>query len=127
MKKKNHTLMLKKEIDTAGTAMRKCSIATREYKTARKSLSALMADEVGEDRWVAGNVFQAIIAKEKMSTIDPIVFLKHVKSDSLRKQLLSVRIQDAKDVLQPAILKKILKTVPSLQPVLRIAKIGSTS
>ena len=121
MSKKNNLAGL---IDQVGLAHRQAQVFDKKYQALRKSLAATLMYGVGKDVWINGVKFKACMLRDREVKIDPLDFLKEIKSFSVRRNLLRVSLGKAKTTLTVAQFRRISKRRYT-EPRLNILEIKS--
>lgn len=98
-----------KLIDDVGIAHKHAQVFEARYRDLRKILSNMMMDKVGKDHWMNGEKFKACMLRDRDIKIDPIDFLKEVKSFSLRQKILRVSLGIARANLTLVTFRRISK------------------
>ena len=107
VKKKKIKIKVKKQlphrgrelIEFTGLLKDKAKHAKNRYENSRANLINTMKLEGLSNRWVHTSLYKAALLQPDTLTIDPIKFLRRVKSIDMRRALLRVAVGVAKEVL----------------------------
>lgn len=110
-------------IDKVGELQLRKDEAKARYDHAREKLEKRLQDTVGIDVWVTGNHHTAALLREKETIADVLDFLDTITDSGLRRELLTVRVGQAKKLLSPADRKQLLVERYREQPTLKVSKV----
>ena len=114
--------VLKDLIDKAGEQLVAKTSADALYKATRVKLEEALKDAVGIDVWVEGQMHKAGLIREKETCIDVLDVIAAVKEELVLKEILSVRIKQARELLTPEQRQDLITERFAEKPTLKVTR-----